>query len=158
MVGYIQYVHCRKINNLFVRVLETGRNSIRFRVKISFTNNVSILCLFSNVKKSEDNFTAKLSEKSRNKSFLVAFSGVLYHIRAYNYYRLPYMNMVPAYNYYRLPYMNKVPANNYYLLSYMNKVPAYNYYRLSYMNKVPAYNYYRLSYMNKVPEQLSFGQ
>jgi hypothetical protein len=130
VVGYIQYVHCRKINNLFVRVLETGRNSIRFRVKISFTNNVSILCLFSNVKKSEDNFTAKLSEKSRNKSFLVAFSGVLYHILAYNYYRLPYMN--------------KVPANNYYLLSYMNKVPAYN--------------YYRLSYMNKVPEQLSFGQ
>ena len=50
---YTIYVHCRKIYNLFVQALETGRKASLWRVQINFifNDNVCRLCLSCNIKK-----------------------------------------------------------------------------------------------------------
>jgi hypothetical protein len=69
------YIHCRKIQNLFVRALETGRKVSLWRdflacfassqINFIFNDNVGKLCLSCNIKESKT--TAKLFDNSWNK-------------------------------------------------------------------------------------------
>jgi hypothetical protein len=66
------YIHCRKIQNLFVRALETGRKVSLWRdflacfassqINFIFNDNVGKLCLSCNIKESKT--TAKLFDNS----------------------------------------------------------------------------------------------
>ena len=63
VVIYIQYTYIvGNIYNLFARALETGRKANRVQINFIFNDNVPILCLSCNIKKSKT--PAKLSENN----------------------------------------------------------------------------------------------
>jgi hypothetical protein len=71
-IQYTTKLHCRKIYNLFVRALETGElfRSEPDNANKIYTDNVRVLCLSYNAKKSKT--TAKMSKHSRQNVVMIA--------------------------------------------------------------------------------------
>ena len=97
---YTIYVHCRKIYNLFVRALETGRKVSLFRREcklILYSTTMYLYCIHSSLSKSSKT-TAKLSENSWNNHRSNRFQWRhLWRQRlyCYSFFLLLYMKQVP---------------------------------------------------------------
>jgi hypothetical protein len=81
---YTIYVHCRKIYNLFARALETDRRASlwqRVQINFIFNDNVRILCLSCDIKKSKT--TAKFMKIAEASVVLIVFNGVVCDVSAY---------------------------------------------------------------------------
>jgi hypothetical protein len=103
---YTRYLHSRKIYNILVRALETGKSArlwrvflawnMRVRINFIFTENVRIFCLSYNVKNSKT--TAKVSENCWNKCRSIHCQWYPLgssHLYCYRFLRALNMNQVP---------------------------------------------------------------